>query len=389
VRSGISTANGFSQPLASHRGEIFGDYPTVDYHERWSYAPTPTGRCSKGSAALALLLCVLLGLSGFFGLAPLSRSALLRPIVRMRLFMVVAARATEEEQNFLRVFASHSFAYSGLLPTSIRITFGFGGSTGADPSDNPTVKCADFNTFSRARAASRVLVEAAESTLIQIPDWNAFDESSKQTVQDLLVGSLGSGFIIRWPQGLSQPLSSRTIAIPIWKNPISESLNFCHLCKQSATFWRGNGLSAAVIRLSTSDVSNQYRGDSAIIRSLAWVSSWSEILCSWRDEKKIPPSAINSPATPMITINSNRLYQILCLQVRLGSVLLSPISPITRINPKKNNVAFDQSRMSPVAALDNDPNNPSAPIDPLGVAVALMIAIQGIVLAWFLIGRRK
>ena len=33
------------------------------------------GACSKGGAALALLLCVLLGLSGLFGLAALSRSA--------------------------------------------------------------------------------------------------------------------------------------------------------------------------------------------------------------------------------------------------------------------------------------------------------------------------
>ena len=58
---------------------------------------------SRGSGMLALLLSLLLGLSGFFGLAPLGRSALLRPIMRMRLFVVVAAWAAKEEQDFLRV----------------------------------------------------------------------------------------------------------------------------------------------------------------------------------------------------------------------------------------------------------------------------------------------
>lgn len=44
-----------------------------------------------GSAMSALLLSLLLGLSGFSGFASLGRSALLRPVVRMGFEMVLAA----------------------------------------------------------------------------------------------------------------------------------------------------------------------------------------------------------------------------------------------------------------------------------------------------------
>jgi hypothetical protein len=79
------------------------DYPAADYRKGGLLPSASTGRCSQGSAALALLLCLLLGLSGFFGFAALSRSAPLRTIVRVRLFVIVAARPAKEEQNFLSV----------------------------------------------------------------------------------------------------------------------------------------------------------------------------------------------------------------------------------------------------------------------------------------------
>jgi hypothetical protein len=56
VRSGISTANGFSQPLASHRGEIFGDYPTLD-----TRAPRRLGWPRQ--AGVLLLICGILTVS--------------------------------------------------------------------------------------------------------------------------------------------------------------------------------------------------------------------------------------------------------------------------------------------------------------------------------------
>jgi hypothetical protein len=53
---------------------------------------------------------------GLSELAPLQLSALHRPIVRMRLFVVVGARATEEEKDWLSVF-SHDY----LCPTTSSI----------------------------------------------------------------------------------------------------------------------------------------------------------------------------------------------------------------------------------------------------------------------------
>jgi hypothetical protein len=63
---------------------------------------------------LALLLSLLLGLSGLFGLASFGRSALLRSIMRVRLFVILAARAAEKEQNFLSVFSHEERPQSGL-----------------------------------------------------------------------------------------------------------------------------------------------------------------------------------------------------------------------------------------------------------------------------------
>jgi len=73
-----------------------------------------TGRKSnRGSATLALLLAMLLGLSSFFGLAATIRPLLLRSIMGVRLFVVVPALAAEEEQNLLRVF-THGVSHFGV-----------------------------------------------------------------------------------------------------------------------------------------------------------------------------------------------------------------------------------------------------------------------------------
>src|SRR5208282_4595074 len=101
--------------LADTSPVTLGDYPALDYHAGLSYLSDLTGRCSSGSVLLALLLG-LLCLSGFFGLAASVRPLLLRPIVRVRLLVVVAALATEKEQNLLSV--RHN-SHCGLVPTAM------------------------------------------------------------------------------------------------------------------------------------------------------------------------------------------------------------------------------------------------------------------------------
>ena len=57
------------------------------------------------------LLGVLLRLSGFLGLPTSIRTVLLRLIVRVRFLVVVAALATENEQNLLHVARTHTDSF--------------------------------------------------------------------------------------------------------------------------------------------------------------------------------------------------------------------------------------------------------------------------------------
>src|SRR5208282_1943862 len=102
--------------LADTSPVTLGDYPALDYHAGLSYLSDLTGRCSSGSIVLALLLG-LLCLSSVFSLAAAIRPLLLRPVMRVCLFVVIPALAAEEEQNFLSVFR-HDYN----LPPSSPIT---------------------------------------------------------------------------------------------------------------------------------------------------------------------------------------------------------------------------------------------------------------------------
>ncbi len=83
----------------------------VDYPDRSRYSSHRRDR-SAGWASLGLLLG-LLYLSGLLFLAASIRPLLLRPVMRVRLFVVVAALAAEEEQNFLSVSSHKEFARYG------------------------------------------------------------------------------------------------------------------------------------------------------------------------------------------------------------------------------------------------------------------------------------
>jgi hypothetical protein len=59
----------------------------------------------------ALRLGVLLRVSSFLGLPASVRALLLRLVMRVRFFVVVAALATEKEQNLLRVAGTHTDSF--------------------------------------------------------------------------------------------------------------------------------------------------------------------------------------------------------------------------------------------------------------------------------------
>jgi hypothetical protein len=74
----------------------------------------PTGdRAQVTFRYYALRLGALLGLSGFLGLPSPIRTLLLRFVMRMRFLVVVAALATEKEQDFLSVARTHTVSVGG------------------------------------------------------------------------------------------------------------------------------------------------------------------------------------------------------------------------------------------------------------------------------------
>jgi len=100
-------------------------------------------------------------------------------------------------------------------------------------------------------------------------------------------------------------------------------------------------------------------------------TSDSDIVCKWAENKKMPPSATNSPATPMITIISN----FLTCAFHLSDLEYSPTSPITSRTPNANSNASDASSAFVVAGLDSER---SVPISPWSVIGALGFVVQGL-----------
>jgi IstB-like ATP binding protein len=127
---------------------------------------------------LALLMSLSLGLGGFFFRAfrfPSLHSA----VMRMRLFVILAARAAEEEENWLSVFRHGPIAY-GFVPTSrSMVLFGCCGSFSVSSTD---VIPSRFNAEASAPAARLVWSIACGWTNTSIPSIpgnspKAFDRS--------------------------------------------------------------------------------------------------------------------------------------------------------------------------------------------------------------------
>jgi hypothetical protein len=202
--------------------------------------------------------------------------------MRIRLFVVVAARAAEEEQNFLSVF-SHGLSSYGFRPIVTTIRFGSCGEetrASADQGISPTAKYSDCKALFSACAAACAFADAPAPTWITIPVTPIFESSIRQSLQFFAEPDEdGAGVIILSPKGFNQPASSSVVANRSWKNPISiVSLSACHLYSRIATRWPVYDLSAEPIRCSTSGVSNHSLGVSPIMCSCKLVRIWSAVL---------------------------------------------------------------------------------------------------------------
>ena len=98
-----------------------------------------------------------------------------------------------------------------------------------------------------------------------------------------------------------------------------------------------------------------------------------DIICKRLDARNIPPSAINSPATPIITINPKR-----SCQRAHDAVLNSPTTPAVSSNPKISSAYSEQSRQADVADLDS---GKSVPMSQYDIVVAAIMTLTGFAVA--------
>jgi hypothetical protein len=173
---------------------------------------------------------LLLGLNfSFFGPPALRLPVLHRAVMRMCLFMVVAARTAEKEDDFLSVW-SHFPSYNR-SPIVTTISFGSCPNCANEPDDDegisPAVRYSAFRALYRAWAALRVWGDAFGLTSIAIPVTPTFELSSKQSAQSLPEPlEEGVGCIILPPDEFSQPPASNVVASCNWEKCISMGSNF-------------------------------------------------------------------------------------------------------------------------------------------------------------------
>jgi len=137
----------------------------------------------------------------------------------------------------------------------------------------------------------------------------------------------------------------------------------------SAELFARNAASAALL-------AEVFASPASLVRTAI---SWSAIVWRCLDDRKIPPSPSNSPATPIITsISPNFIHRLPC------SAWYSIMSPTTKTAPNMRSAHSETSRMIKVADFDSEK---SVPISASDLAGALGFALQGIGLAYLLYHR--
>src|SRR5579863_7448274 len=151
------------------------------------------------------------GLAGDFGFrqfAPLQLAAFHRPVMRMGLSMVFAARAAEEKENRLSVLGHQSFPFgkSGFAPTITMIDGSSGSLKKRGADSGPCVKILSVNRALTRQLAARLSCEsaAASSSLIII--------NSPVRVRLMCCGSVVT-------------LGSQCASLKIWTKSITKSFS--------------------------------------------------------------------------------------------------------------------------------------------------------------------
>ncbi len=120
-------------------------------------------------------------------------------------------------------------------------------------------------------------------------------------------------------------------------------------------------------------------------------TSRSEIVCKWLLNTKMPPSAISSPATPMITQISNQRFLFLKngYSFFLWSARYSPQRPATSKSPNNSNASSDHDRNAAVVDFDNDKSVPIRLFTFIGGFGFVLQGVCLLVLVLIRIRRRK
>ncbi len=117
-----------------------------------------------------------------------------------------------------------------------------------------------------------------------------------------------------------------------------------------------------------------------VARTFRLPTSRSEIVCKWDEQRNIPPSANNSPATPIITNISNTFTYFF----QRSASLYSPISPRVSSTPNSSSAISEILRPTEVADFDSEKK---VPISLYELAGALGFALQGLCFACLLYHR--
>ena len=145
--------------------------------------------------------------------------------------------------------------------------------------------------------------------------------------------------------------------------------------------WLSNPLAVAFAD-SASEIALPRLASAWFARTFRLATSKSEIVCKWDEQRKIPPSASNSPATPRITNISNTFTYLF----QRSASLYSSISPRVSNRPNSSSAISDILRLTEVADFDSEKK---VPISLYNLAGALGFTLQSFCLAYLLYHRLK
>ena len=294
-----------------------------------------------------LLACrALLGLGLLLSFAALHCAGM-----RVRLFVVVAARAAEEEQNLLGVLGHDYDAYKvrqDLVPTSMSsLLLGLGSiCCVVNSAEMPS----SFSEETSRRAASNTFAS----------DWESATTSTPTTPPISIVPLAGGVYF--------HPAPTKAVSIRLHKSSDSLLVQYGVMLNS----WPGNTFSCRITTPIWASVSVRD------VVNLAMRAS--EIVWRCLDKTNSPNVPIISPAAPTIVSTMS----ILARPFHFSDLAFtSTIHAIKKIVPKRNVIPTEISDRVSVADCDND----GAPIDPYALAFAIFWVVEILIVAVVLVCR--